>query len=279
MAETLVSLLGDSVEPVRTNAAECLGTMMKILGERAFNPYIEGVAEIQMAKVKDAFARAEIKYKAGGGKPASKTTSSAPKAPPVGVKKAPTARAPVSATPSSPPIKSSAGYDLDALEDFSSQPVKAPPARFAKPGAAKPAAAPAPIKRPAPTPAAAPPVAAKAPPPAKAGAAKTLAVSPTEPVKYKYNPEDAVAQAAEIIPAAYQTQLADGAWKVRLEAAEAMVKWYEDGAAETVDAEIMMRFLSKTPGWGEKNFQVSGIRLMTLGPTYSVFRSLQSCTK
>lgn len=78
MAETLVSLLGDSLEPVRTSAAECLGTMMKILGERTFNPYIEKVPELQMAKVKDAFARAEIKYKAGGGKAAP-----APK-PPVG---------------------------------------------------------------------------------------------------------------------------------------------------------------------------------------------------
>jgi cytoskeleton-associated protein 5 len=68
MAESLVSLLGDSVEPVRTCAAECLGTLMKILGERAFNPYVEGVGELQMAKVKDAFGKAEIRYKAGGSK-------------------------------------------------------------------------------------------------------------------------------------------------------------------------------------------------------------------
>lgn len=68
MAEALVALLGDSVEPVRSSAAECLGTMMKILGERAFNPYIERVGEIQMGKVKDAFEKAEIRYKAGGAK-------------------------------------------------------------------------------------------------------------------------------------------------------------------------------------------------------------------
>ena len=68
MAESLVSVLADSVEPVRTSAAECLGIMMKIMGERAFNPYIEHVGELQMAKVKDAFAKAEIKYRAGGAK-------------------------------------------------------------------------------------------------------------------------------------------------------------------------------------------------------------------
>lgn len=91
---------------------------------------------------------------------------------------------------------------------------------------------------------------------AKAGPSKSLAVSPTEPVKYKYTPEDAAAQAADAIPQEYHTKLADGAWKVRLEAAEEMVKWTEEGAAETTDSEILFRFLSKTPGWGEKNFQV-----------------------
>ena len=70
LAESLVTLLGDSVEPVRSCAAECLGTMMKIIGERAFNPYIEGVGEIQMNKVKEAFGKAEIKYRAGGAKAA-----------------------------------------------------------------------------------------------------------------------------------------------------------------------------------------------------------------
>ena len=37
-----------------------------------------------------------------------------------------------------------------------------------------------------------------------------------------------------------------------------MVKWVdEEGGAEKVDSEVMFRFLGKTPGWGEKNFQVS----------------------
>ena len=94
--------------------------------------------------------------------------------------------------------------------------------------------------------------------PSQAGPSKALASSPTEPVKYRYTPEDAAAKAAESIPADYHTNLADGAWKVRLEAAGEMVRWIdEDGGAENVDSEVMMRFLGKTPGWGEKNFQVS----------------------
>ncbi|WVQ95173.1 hypothetical protein IAU59_002267 [Kwoniella sp. CBS 9459] len=276
MAEALVSLLGDSAEPVRTTAAECLGTMMKILGERAFNPYIEGVGELQMAKVKDAFARAEIKYKAGGAKAAPKP--GATKTAPGTVKKA----APPKPTASgSPPIKASGKFNADdLLDDFSAPPAKAPPARFARPGATKPASAsetpssPKPPSAPAmrrPPPAAAgpskPPAAAAKPatkpaPPAaagKAGPSKTLASSPSEPVKYRYSPEEAASIATDTIPGDYHTRLADAAWKTRLEAADEMVKWVgEEDGASTVDSEVMMRFLGKTPGWGEKNFQVSG---------------------
>ncbi len=92
---------------------------------------------------------------------------------------------------------------------------------------------------------------------AKPGSLKTLTISPSEPVKYRFSPEDAAAQAADVIQADYHTKLSDAAWKTRLEAAEEMVKWVgEEGGAEKVDSEVMMRFLGKTPGWGEKNFQV-----------------------
>nr|XP_019044957.1 microtubule Associated protein [Kwoniella bestiolae CBS 10118]OCF23887.1 microtubule Associated protein [Kwoniella bestiolae CBS 10118] len=279
IAETLVVLLGDSAEPVRTNAAECLGTMMKILGERVFNPFIEGVGELQMAKVKDAFGRAEIKYKAGGAAMPAVKVGGAPKPPGT----AP----PKPAASGSPPIKASGKFNTDELlDDFSAPPAKAPPARFARPGAAKPApsasappASPKPpststIKRPPPSaaagpskpaakPAAKPPAAASS---SKAGPSKTLATSPSEPVKYRYSPEEAAAIASDVIPADYHVKLADGAWKVRLEAAEEMVKWVgeEDGAGK-VDCEVMMRFLGKTPGWGEKNFQVSGKLYQVMG--------------
>jgi len=75
-------------------------------------------------------------------------------------------------------------------------------------------------------------------------------------VKYRYSTDDALAQAADLVPANFQTQLADPAWKVRLEAAEEMIKWTEEEGAEKVDSEILIRFLGKYPGWNEKNFQV-----------------------
>lgn len=312
MAEALVALLGDSAEPVRTSAAECLGTMMKILGERAFNPYVENVPELQLAKVKDAFGRAEIKYRPGGMKP---KPAAKPAAKPMG-KAAPAKKpAPGGSPPFRPAAKFNGGGDDDLLQDFAAPPAKKPPARLLarmKTAASPPASssaredqdellqdiAPPPAKKPparllarmktaapdlgesslppspvkaAPTPKVARPAAkpapkAAAPPPPPAagpskpaakGGAKTLASSPTDPIKYRYTPEDAAARAAELIPENYHTALADGAWKVRLEGADEMVAWANDGGAEQVDCEVMMRFLGKTPGWGEKNFQVS----------------------
>jgi hypothetical protein len=70
---------------------------------------------------------------------------------------------------------------------------------------------------------AAPPTKPSAPAkaPAKSGGTASLpAPSAGEPVKYKFSPEDAEAQAAELIPADVQAGLADGQWKERLGAAE-----------------------------------------------------------
>lgn len=157
--------------------------------------------------------------------------------------------------PSSPPIKAAGKFDISEFPDEFAAPTKAPPARLA----AKPKPAPAPTVSP-PKPVAGKPAPSKSV--AKAGSSKTLAVSPSEPVKYRFTPEDAAGRAANDIPASYHTALADAAWKVRLESAEELVKWVgEDGGAEKVDSEVMMRFLGKTPGWGEKNFQVGSDRL------------------
>ena len=94
-------------------------------------------------------------------------------------------------------------------------------------------------------------------PTAKAASGKVLTISPSEPVKYRYNAEDAAALATQHIPEAYHTQLADPAWKVRLESAEELTKWVEEESGfQKVDSEVMFRFLGKTPGWNEKNFQV-----------------------
>jgi cytoskeleton-associated protein 5 len=104
-----------------------------------------------------------------------------------------------------------------------------------------------------------PPAVAK--PTAKVGGTASLpAPTASEPVKYKFSPEEAEAQATELIPADIQAGLADGQWKERLGAAERLLTWVEEGNADNAESEVIFRYLGKTPGWNEKNFQVSTIR-------------------
>lgn len=72
IAKAQVSQLGDSQGDVRAAAMDGLGYLMKIFGERAMNPYLEGVSEIQQGKIKEAFEKAEVKCKGGQAKPATK---------------------------------------------------------------------------------------------------------------------------------------------------------------------------------------------------------------
>ena len=52
--------------------------------------------------------------------------------------------------------------------------------------------------------------------------------------------------------------LADANWKIRLAAMDEFIAWLEEGAAESAECEVLFRFMSKKPGWNEKNFQVRG---------------------
>lgn len=85
-----------------------------------------------------------------------------------------------------------------------------------------------------------------------------------EPLKYKFSSEDAESRFEDVVTAEARAGLADGNWKARLEAAEGQMAWLESGQAETVESEIMFRFWSKVPGWGEKNFQVRSFPLASL---------------
>jgi cytoskeleton-associated protein 5 len=75
-------MLDDSSESVRNEAALALGSLMKIVGERAMNPIMEPLDDLRKAKVKEAFEKVTVKCKAGSGAPASKPppapTDSAP---------------------------------------------------------------------------------------------------------------------------------------------------------------------------------------------------------
>lgn len=77
ISDAATKLLTESSEILRSAAAEVLGTVMKIMGERAMNPYLDGMDEIRRAKVKEFFDKAEVKAR---DKPKPPAPAAAPKA-------------------------------------------------------------------------------------------------------------------------------------------------------------------------------------------------------
>ena len=91
LGESLAVLLGDGTESVRIEAAGALGTVMKIVGERAMNPVVEPLDDLRKTKVKEAFEKATVKCKAGAPAPPKPAAAPASKAP-VKLQKAPPAK-------------------------------------------------------------------------------------------------------------------------------------------------------------------------------------------
>ncbi|KAI8719860.1 hypothetical protein NCS52_00768300 [Fusarium sp. LHS14.1] len=124
ICESGKKLLSESSPALRDGGAEILGTVMKIIGERAMTPQLEGLDDIRKNKVKEFFEAAEVKAKE---KP--KPKPAAPKAAPPkkvmgGGKRPMPKKAPAAAVmpPEDPPL--------------APQPTSRPggPARLGKPG-------------------------------------------------------------------------------------------------------------------------------------------------
>ncbi|KAG1905687.1 armadillo-type protein [Suillus fuscotomentosus] len=238
LTDPLAVLLEDGFEGARNEAAACLGTLMKMVGERPLNALMDGLADIRKAKVKEAYEKAVVKCKAGAPK-----APAAAKEPPK-KKVLPSKKAEVTAPP-----KAEATDALMIDEEPPKKPVGKPPARLMAPEASSSTGGP-PVK--------AVPAVKKLAPTAAAKPSKSAA--PAAPgtldgFKYKHTPEDAEGLAAELIPAAIMEGLGDANWKARLAACEEMQTWIE-GVVEDVDAEVVIRAIAKK-GWSEKNFQVS----------------------
>lgn len=90
IVESGKKLLSESSEVLRSGGAEVLGTVMKIIGERAMNPHMEGLDDIRKTRIKEFCDAAEVKAKE---KP--KPPPPAARAPPGGPKKVMGKKAPV----------------------------------------------------------------------------------------------------------------------------------------------------------------------------------------
>lgn len=80
--------------------------------------------------------------------------------------------------------------------------------------------------------------------------------SPSEPLKYRYTQEDADSLAPSVVPAEILQGVSDSNWKIRNASMEALQAWITSGDGAGVDSELVVRVLSKKPGWKESNFQV-----------------------
>lgn len=96
-------------------------------------------------------------------------------------------------------------------------------------------------------------------PSASSAASKPPPPRAVEALRYKLSQEDAELQSETIIPTTISTGLADANWKERLAAIESLHSWLSGGEIENVESELVVRYLSKKPGWKESNFQVSCI--------------------
>ena len=246
IADALVVALGDAAGDVRDAGAAGLGTLMKLVGERPMNQFVDQLDDIKKAKVKEECANAVVKVKMGTGAPAS-----APKAAPKLAAAAPIRGAPAQAKPRTsdkenmPPANGHATQGAaPVFGGVDGSPTKGPSSR------SLPAKKPAPVAALAAKKPLAPAAASKVGGKSGAGAAAA-----TEPVKFRFTPEDAETKAAEVLPSDLTTLIASANWKERLEGMGKLNEWLGSSAAE-VESEIVVRALGKKPGWKESNFQV-----------------------
>lgn len=238
-AEMFKKLLDDADANAREAGAEGLGTLMKLIGEKPMLAFTDGLDDIKMGKIKEAFEKATVKAKVKKA------------APPPPVKKAPVKKAaPKPAAPKAAPkaaAPKATPMEVDDPDDsFAalSTPKRKPPARLAGASSMKKPALSSAKPKPAPA-SSGPKKSAKLPPP-----------SGPEEIKYKFAQEDAEARATEFIPEAIHADLQQAQWKLRLAAMELLCTHFaqEDGAS--IEPEIVIRAFSKKPGWKETNFQV-----------------------
>ncbi|PQE29511.1 Spindle pole body component alp14 protein [Rutstroemia sp. NJR-2017a WRK4] len=82
ISEAAKKLLAESSEVLRSGGAEVLGTVMKIMGERAMGPHLEGLDDIRKTKIKEYFDTAEVKAKDKPKPPPAPPKAAAPAAAP-----------------------------------------------------------------------------------------------------------------------------------------------------------------------------------------------------
>lgn len=219
IAPAVVKKLDDTVGPVRDSAAECLGTAMKVIGERAMVPYLETLDKLKQDKVKEFFDKAELTAAPGGGSGGApaKTAPSKPTAAPA--KKEPAKKpSAVETTDSKPPAKKAAGKSKKAVASKKT--------------------------------------AGKTAPKKKKKKGDDFNADQAEPIDPEMPEGTVECKAEEMFGEARLTQMASSNWKERLEAVDEMTKVIEGMSGDSINAQVVVRTLARKPGWKDSNIQV-----------------------
>ncbi|GAA5872661.1 hypothetical protein JCM3774_001877 [Rhodotorula dairenensis] len=268
LVEAMKKALEDSDAGVRAAAADSLGTLLKVVGDRPFNALVGDMDPLRKEKVTEAAEKAVTKCKNGiaagsggagtGRPPQSNHAAPSTNAAASGPKSRPRPPPPANKE-NAPPIRAPPAFDDEPTPPTPKPAARGPPARLLAQRSGPPAAA-----RP-------PPAAAAAAPPARKPAASSRApapaavssgppIKPAEPLRFRHSQEaaESLVDDGEVFPAEIVAQLNDANWKQRLEGMEKLSEWVKlDG--RDADSEVVVRYLTgKKPGPKESNFQVAG---------------------
>ncbi|KAJ2163191.1 hypothetical protein GGF46_000121 [Coemansia sp. RSA 552] len=275
-AEQLKSGFQDGDAGVREAAAECLGTLSKLVTAKVLDPFIEGIDEIKAKKISEYAEKATVKVKAAP-KPRAAPPPAKGRPRPKGAPPARAAPPPAASSSSGPSDEGqSAGLSSNlppALRKKLEASARAAAIKKAQregrpiddllPAEPAPAAPAAPVPRPSAPKRQAPPPVRK---PAAAGGSKPKAPRPGaskgagEPIRMKFpNDESLDEKIAGALPGAVLEAFESAKWKDRMEAMDQLKEFLSDEAAggAGVHPELVIRQLGRKPGWKESNFQVN----------------------
>ncbi|XP_064423215.1 cytoskeleton-associated protein 5 isoform X2 [Latimeria chalumnae] len=217
----LLKQINDSAAEVRDAAFEALGTALKVVGEKAMNPFLADIDKLKLDRIKESSEKVDLAYgKKGGGaeKKDSKPGAAAGKSGSTG-----------------------SGGDRDMKDSTkSSGPPKKVPA--SKPGG--------PPKKGKATAAG-----------LGGGAKGKKGADTKETVETELSLEVCEEKAAAVLPPSCMQLLDSGNWKERLASMEEFQKAVDVMEKSEMPCQALVKMLAKKPGWKETNFQVMQMKL------------------
>uniref|UniRef100_A0A4X2KWP8 Cytoskeleton-associated protein 5 n=1 Tax=Vombatus ursinus TaxID=29139 RepID=A0A4X2KWP8_VOMUR len=219
----LLKHINDSAPEVRDAAFEALGTALKVVGEKAVNPFLADVDKLKLDRIKECSEKVELVYGKKAGATADKRESKALPGKTVASGAAGDKDVKDAAAPKSGPVKKA------SVTKASGPPKKGKPATSGATGGA--------------------------------GSKNKKGPDVKEIVEPELSVEVCEEKASVVLPPTCLQLLDSGNWKERLACMEEFQKAVELMDRTEMPCQALVRMLAKKPGWKETNFQVMQMKL------------------